>query len=101
MDHQSRQYSLAGPLRLLVQPAGQAKGDVGIPDLHGRRQAQHIIDDALGEAHRAGHAGSDDVLSLLGVAAVPLGIEPDDAAAVHTEPDGGHQALIFWIWTLV
>ena len=53
-------------------------------------QPQHVVDGALHQAHCAGDGGTDDVLPLRGVAAVPPDGESGDAAALGVEFCGGH-----------
>lgn len=104
VDHHARQEGLTGALRRLAEASRQPEGDrcVAFPDLHGRRQAQHVVDGGLHQTNGAGNCRTDNVLAGLSVAAVALHVESDDAAPLALEGDGGHaQTEILPISTLV
>lgn len=104
MDHESRQQRLAGFFSRRSQRAGEPEGNAGVfvLHLHGRAQAHDVVQDALDQAHRAGHCRADDILAFGGVAAVSLGLEAGNPLALRKKGDCRHaQALILVISTLV
>ena len=91
MDHEGGQEDLTGILVGRSQLGGelQCNGRVLLPHLHRSLQAEYVIDGALRQAHGAGHRGTDDVLSLRGIAAVSL-----DSEAVMRRPSVWNVAVV-------
>ena len=104
VDHHARQECLTGALRRLAEASRQPEGDrcVAFPDLHGRRQAQHVVDGGLHQTNGAGDRRADNVRTGLSVTAVTLYVKACDPAALTAEGDRRHaQTEILPISTLV
>ena len=92
VDHHPCQKILAGALGGLAQGTRETQGDMGggLVDLDRRAQAHHVVEHTLHKAHRAGDGGADNVLALLGIAAVALRVKAGDAAPPGVEGDRRH-----------
>ena len=92
IEHQAGQKRLAGALRRGAQTAGETEldGTRSFMDLDGGRETQHVVHGRVHETHGARDGGADDVGACLGIAAVALRVEADDALSLGEEGNGRH-----------
>ena len=92
IEHQASQKRLAGALRRGAQTAGETEldGTRSFMDLDGGRETQHVVHGRVHETHGARDGGADDVGACLGIAAVALRVEADDALSLGEEGNGRH-----------